>query len=63
KRLRRSSYGGARPRRDFPLLAKAYLDGKLKLDELITGRIGLDQINSGFDLLRQGKTIRTVIEF
>lgn len=63
KRLRRSSYGGARPRRDFPLLANAYLDGRLKLDELITSRIALESINEGFDALRQGKTIRTVIEF
>jgi S-(hydroxymethyl)glutathione dehydrogenase/alcohol dehydrogenase len=63
KRLRRSSYGGARPRRDFPFLAKAYLDGRLKLDELITHRMTLDCINDGFDLLRAGKTIRTVIEF
>ena len=47
----------------FPLLAQAYLDGRLKLDELITNRIKLDDINGGFDLLRQGKTIRTVIEF
>jgi S-(hydroxymethyl)glutathione dehydrogenase/alcohol dehydrogenase len=63
KRLRRSSYGGARPRRDFPFLARAYLDGRLKLDELITHRMPLDSINDGFDLLRAGKTIRTVIEF
>lgn len=63
KRLRRSSYGGARPRRDFPMLAQAYLDGRLKLDELITSRIKLDGINDGFDQLRAGKTIRTVIEF
>jgi S-(hydroxymethyl)glutathione dehydrogenase/alcohol dehydrogenase len=63
KRLRRSSYGGARPRRDFPMLAQAYLDGRLKLDELITRRIMLDDINDGFDQLRAGKTIRTVIQF
>jgi S-(hydroxymethyl)glutathione dehydrogenase / alcohol dehydrogenase len=63
KRLRRSSYGGARPRRDFPLLARAYLDGTLKLDELITGRIRLDNINRGFEDLRAGRSIRTVIEF
>ena len=52
KRFRRSSYGGARPARDFPLLAQAYLDGRLKLDELITGRLKLDDINRGFDDLR-----------
>jgi len=63
KRIRRSSYGGARPARDFPLLAKAYLDGRLKLDELISARIQLDDINRGFDDLRNGRTIRTVVEF
>jgi len=36
KRIRRSSYGEARPARDFPMLAQAYLDGRLMLDELIT---------------------------
>jgi S-(hydroxymethyl)glutathione dehydrogenase / alcohol dehydrogenase len=63
KRLRRSSYGGARPLRDFPMLARAYLDGRLKLDELITARMKLEDINRGFDDLREGRSIRTVIEF
>lgn len=62
KRIRRSSYGGARPARDFPLLAQAYLDGRLKLDELISARIALDDINRGFDDLRNGRAIRTVVE-
>lgn len=61
KRIRRSSYGGARPHRDFPLLAQACLDGKLLLDPLITARIGLDEINSGFEALRAGKAIRSVV--
>jgi S-(hydroxymethyl)glutathione dehydrogenase/alcohol dehydrogenase len=63
KRLRRSSYGGARPLRDFPMLARAYLDGRLKLDELITARMPLEEINQGFADLRAGRSIRTVIEF
>jgi S-(hydroxymethyl)glutathione dehydrogenase/alcohol dehydrogenase len=42
KRIRRVSYGNARPRRDFPLLARAYLDGSLMLDELISRRITLE---------------------
>jgi S-(hydroxymethyl)glutathione dehydrogenase/alcohol dehydrogenase len=63
KRLRRSSYGGARPLRDFPMLARAYLDGRLRLDELITARMKLDDINRGFDDLRAGRSIRMVIEF
>lgn len=63
KRIRRSSYGGARPHRDFPFLAQAYLDGRLKLDELISRRIRLDEINEGFDALKRGETIRSVVVF
>jgi S-(hydroxymethyl)glutathione dehydrogenase/alcohol dehydrogenase len=63
KRFRRSSYGGARPLRDFPMLVAAYLDGHLKLDELVTARIGLEDINRGFDDLRDGRAIRTVVQF
>jgi len=63
KRIRRVSYGNARPRRDFPLLARAYLDGSLMLDELISRRITLDGINDGFDALKRGEAIRSVITF
>lgn len=63
KRIRRSSYGNARPRRDFPLLARAYLDGDLMLDELISRRIALEEINEGFAALKRGETIRSVITF
>ena len=63
KRIRRVSYGNARPRRDFPLLARAYLDGALMLDELISRRIRLDEINQGFDALKRGETIRSVVMF
>jgi S-(hydroxymethyl)glutathione dehydrogenase/alcohol dehydrogenase len=63
KRIRRVSYGNARPRRDFPLLARAYLDGSLLLDELISRRIALEQINDGFAALKRGETIRSVIAF
>jgi S-(hydroxymethyl)glutathione dehydrogenase/alcohol dehydrogenase len=63
KRVRRVSYGNARPRRDFPLLARAYLDGDLMLDELISRRITLDEINDGFAALKRGETIRSVIVF
>jgi S-(hydroxymethyl)glutathione dehydrogenase/alcohol dehydrogenase len=63
KRIRRSSYGGARPARDFPLLARAYLDGRLKLDELISRHLALDEINDGFAALQRGETIRSVVMF
>ena len=63
KRIRRSSYGGARPARDFPLLGRAYLDGELNLDALITRRIALDEINDGFAALQRGEAIRSVVMF
>jgi S-(hydroxymethyl)glutathione dehydrogenase/alcohol dehydrogenase len=63
KRIRRSSYGGARPLRDFPMLARAALDGRLRLEELISARISLDQVNDGFEALRRGTAIRSVVIF
>jgi S-(hydroxymethyl)glutathione dehydrogenase/alcohol dehydrogenase len=63
KRITRSSYGGARPQRDFPLLAQSYLDGALKLDELISRRIRLDEINDGFAALKAGEVVRAVVMF
>ncbi|PZQ48433.1 MAG: alcohol dehydrogenase [Rhodovulum sulfidophilum] len=63
KRIRRSSYGDARPARDFPFLCRAYLDGRLRLDGLISERIGLEDINQGFARLAAGETIRSVIVF
>jgi S-(hydroxymethyl)glutathione dehydrogenase / alcohol dehydrogenase len=45
------------------MLVAAYLEGHLKLDELITARIGLKDINRGFEDLRAGRSIRTVIQF
>ncbi|MBL8672478.1 MAG: Zn-dependent alcohol dehydrogenase [Alphaproteobacteria bacterium] len=63
RRFTRSSYGGARPQRDFPLLAQAYLHGTLELDALITRRIRLEEINEGFAALKRGEAIRTVVEY
>jgi S-(hydroxymethyl)glutathione dehydrogenase/alcohol dehydrogenase len=63
KRITRSSYGGAKPAQDFPLLARAYLDGTLKLDEMISARIPLEAINDGFAALKRGETVRSVVMF
>ncbi len=63
KRITRSSYGGARPSQDFPLLARAYLDGRLQLDEMISARIPLEAINEGFAALKRGETVRSVVMF
>ena len=61
KRLHRSSYGGAKAEIDFPFLADAYFSGKLLLDEYITSKIGLSDVNEGLARLKQGKEIRSVI--
>ena len=61
KRVIRSSYGGARPRRDFPWLARCYLEGKLKLDELISMRLPLERINEGFEAMKRGEIVRAVV--
>ena len=63
RRMVRSSYGNGRPVRDFPWLVDEYLAGRLKLDELVTRRIRLEEINDGFDALARGKGIRTVVMF
>jgi S-(hydroxymethyl)glutathione dehydrogenase/alcohol dehydrogenase len=62
KTIVRSSYGGARPARDFPWLAGLYLQGKLMLDELISLRLPLERINEGFDAMRGGKVVRAVVQ-
>ena len=61
KRIVRSSYGNARPRRDFPMLARLYLAGRLNLDDLISRRLELDEINEGFDSMRIGDGVRSVV--
>jgi S-(hydroxymethyl)glutathione dehydrogenase/alcohol dehydrogenase len=63
RRMVRSSYGNARPLRDFPWLVDEYLGGRLKLDELVTRRIRLEEINDGFAMLARGEGIRTVVMF
>ena len=62
KSIRRSSLGGARAQEDIPLFAKAYLEGRLMLDELITQRLPLKAINEGFRRVTDRTTIRTVID-
>ena len=62
KRIVRSSYGGARPHRDFPWLADLYMQGDLLLDELITHRLQLENINDGFDAMSRGEVLRAVVQ-
>ncbi len=53
--------GGARPRKDFPMLADLYLRGRLKLDEMISRTTDLNGLQSAFDALKTGAEARTVL--
>ena len=63
KKLQGSMMGSNQFRVDMPNMVRMYLDGRLMLDEMVSGRIGLDQINDGYDLMRRGEATRTVITF
>ena len=56
-----SMYGTARPQIEFPRLLNLYKAGKLKLDELITRRFPLEEVNSAFEVLGKGEVARSVL--
>jgi S-(hydroxymethyl)glutathione dehydrogenase/alcohol dehydrogenase len=58
-----SAFGGARGRTDVPKIVDWYMDGKINIDDLITHTIPLDRINEGFDMMRRGESIRTVVMY
>ncbi|MEZ4440443.1 MAG: S-(hydroxymethyl)glutathione dehydrogenase/class III alcohol dehydrogenase [Polyangiaceae bacterium] len=60
---RGSAFGGARGRTDVPKIVDWYMDGKIQIDPLITHTVKLDEINQAFDLMHEGKSIRTVALF
>ncbi len=64
ERTVKGSYiGTCVPSRDIPRYIELYRQGKLPIDRLMSGRLELDDINLGFDLLREGKAVRQVIVF
>ena len=63
KRIQGSNMGSNRFRVDMPRYVDLYLDGRLKLDELVSARIGLDDVNQGFEAMRRGEVARSVIVF
>ncbi len=58
-----TAFGGARGRTDVPKIVDWYMDKKINIDDLITHVLPLDRINEGFDLMHQGKSIRTVVTY
>jgi len=61
--LRVCHCGDALPSHDFPLLAQLYLQGQLKLDEMVTQTITLNDVNAAFEAMHHGDVIRSVILF
>ncbi|MBO6846822.1 MAG: S-(hydroxymethyl)glutathione dehydrogenase/class III alcohol dehydrogenase [Maricaulis sp.] len=60
---RGSAFGGARGRTDVPKIVDMYMEGRVNIDDLITHKLKLEDINKGFDLMHAGESIRSVVEF
>ena len=58
-----TAFGGARGRTDVPRIVDWYMDGKINIDDLITHVLPFEQINEGFELMRRGESIRTVVTY
>jgi len=58
-----TAFGGAKGRRDVPKIVDWYMEGKINIDDLITHKLKLEDINTGFELMHEGKSIRSVVEF
>lgn len=60
---RGTAFGGVKGRSELPEIVEQYLAGKFKLDDFITHTMSLEHINEAFDLMHEGKSIRSVIHF
>ncbi|EAR56529.1 putative alcohol dehydrogenase class III [Photobacterium sp. SKA34] len=60
---RGSAFGGVKGRSELPGIVDRYMAGEFQLDDFISFNMGLDKINEAFDLLHEGKSIRTIIHF
>ena len=58
-----TAFGGARGRRDVPKIVDWYMEKKINIDDLITHKLKLADINQGFDLMHEGKSIRSVVVY
>jgi S-(hydroxymethyl)glutathione dehydrogenase/alcohol dehydrogenase len=60
---RGTAFGGAKGRTDVPKIVDMYMTGKIEIDPMITHVMGLEEINTAFDLMHEGKSIRSVVVF
>ena len=60
---RGSAFGGVKGRSELPGMVEQYMAGGIKVDEMITHTMGLEDISTAFDLMHEGKSIRSVVHF
>jgi S-(hydroxymethyl)glutathione dehydrogenase/alcohol dehydrogenase len=60
---RGTAFGGAKSRTQVPKIVDWYMDGKINIDDLITHTMPLDEINTAFDLMHEGESIRSVVVY
>ncbi len=58
-----TAFGGARGRTDIPKIVDWYMNGRIAIDPMITHRLSLEEINTGFDLMHAGESIRSVVVY
>ena len=58
-----TAFGGARGRTDVPKIVDWYMQGKIKIDPMITHVMPLSEINTAFELMKRGESIRSVVTF
>jgi len=58
-----TAFGGVKGRTQLPRIVDWYMDGKIRIDDLITHTMPLERINDAFDLMRRGESIRSVVTF
>ena len=58
-----SAFGGVKGRSELPGYVQRYLSGEIEVDRFITNVLPLERINEAFDLMHEGKSIRTVVNF
>ncbi|MEM7292515.1 MAG: S-(hydroxymethyl)glutathione dehydrogenase, partial [Pseudomonadota bacterium] len=60
---RGTAFGGVKGRSQLPNMVDQYLSGEIKVDEMVTHTFPLEEINTAFELMHRGESIRSVIEY
>ena len=63
RRWQGTAFGGARGRTDVPRIVDWYMDGRIRIDDLITHTLPFERINDAFDLMERGESIRSVVTY